>query len=77
LNRHGPIEKFPPAVLGAQRDLALLFKDLATLRTDAALFKDVGELRWRGPTAAFAAWAKRMQAPRLLERSLEAQSALS
>src|SRR5450432_1404793 len=77
LNRHGPIEKFPPALLGAQRDLALLFKDLATLRTDAALFKDADELRWRGPTAAFAVWAKRMQAPRLLERSLEAQNALS
>jgi 5'-3' exonuclease len=76
LNRHGSIENFPPAVLGARRDLALLFKDLATLRTDAPLFQDVDELRWRGPTPAFASWTERMEAPRLLERSLKAQSAL-
>jgi 5'-3' exonuclease len=76
LNRHGSIENFPPAVLGARRDLALLFKDLATLRTDASLFQDVDELRWRGPTPAFASWTERMEAPRLLERSLKAQSAL-
>src|SRR6201981_3135772 len=38
LNLHGQIESFPPSVLGAQRDLALLFKKLATLRTDAPLF---------------------------------------
>jgi 5'-3' exonuclease len=49
LNRHGPIEHFPPAVLGDSRDMALLFKDLATLRTDTPLFRDVDELRWRGP----------------------------
>jgi len=41
---------------------------LAPLRTDAPLFKKVETLRWRGPTPAFAAWAKRMEAPRLLER---------
>ncbi len=68
LNRYGPIEKFPSNVLGKQRDLALLFKNLATLRTDAPLFKKVETLRWRGPTPAFAAWAERMEAPRLLER---------
>jgi len=77
LNRHAPIESFPPTVLGDQRDIALLFKDLATLRTDAALFKNVNELRWRGPTEAFAAHAERMKSPRLLERALKAQSALS
>ncbi len=77
LNRHGAIEKFPPTVLGGQRDAALLFKDLATLRTDAPLFRNVDELRWRGPTAAFAAYAERMKAPRLLERALKAHSALS
>ncbi len=77
LNRYGTIESFPPTVLGDQRDAALLFKDLATLRTDAPLFRDVDELRWRGPTAAFAAYAGRMKAPRLLERALKAQSALS
>ena len=68
LNRYGPIEKFPSNVLGEQRDLALLFKNLATLRTDAPLFKKVETLRWRGATPAFAAWADRMESPRLLER---------
>ena len=66
MNRYGQIEKFPSNVLGEQRDLALLFKNLATLRTDAPLFKKVETLRWRGATPAFAAWAERMKAPRLL-----------
>src|SRR4051794_35971921 len=69
LNLYGTIEKFPATILGKQRKLALLFKKLATLRTDAALFKNVETLRWRGPTPAFAAWAKKMDAPRLLERA--------
>src|SRR6476620_7200231 len=68
LNRYGRIENFPSNVLGEQRDLALLFKKLATLRTDAPLFKKVETLRWRGATPAFAAWAGRMESPRLLER---------
>src|SRR5229473_1739662 len=60
LNRHGIIESFPAEVLGDSRDLALLFKDLATLRTDAPLFRDVDELKWRGATDTFAAWAERL-----------------
>jgi len=76
LNRYGAIEAFPPTVLGDRRDLALLFKRLATLRTDAPLFRNVDELRWRGPTDVFAAWTERMGAPRLLERSLSAKKAL-
>jgi 5'-3' exonuclease len=68
VNRYGKIEKFPSNVLGEQRGLALLFKKLATLRTDAPLFTKVETLRWRGPTPEFAKWAKRMKAPRLLER---------
>jgi 5'-3' exonuclease len=68
LNRYGQIENFPSNVLGERRDLALLFKKLATLRTDAPLFKKTETLRWRGATPAFAAWADRMEAPRLLER---------
>ena len=68
LNRHGRIENFPPKVLGKQRDLALLFKNLATLRTDAPLFDTAATLHWRGATSGFAAWADRMEAPRLLER---------
>jgi len=74
LNQHGRIEDFPPTVLGDSRDLALLFKDLATLRTDAPLFRDVDELRWRGPTSAFAAYADRLGDARLLERGLKAVS---
>jgi len=78
LNRHGPIEKFPPnALFGDNRELALLFKQLATLRTDARLFRNVDELQWRGPTSGFAAYAERMAAARLLERSIKAQGALS
>jgi 5'-3' exonuclease len=72
LNQHGAIEDFPPAVLGDNRELALLFKDLATLRTDAPLFDDVKALAWRGPTPAFAAWTDRLGDARLLERSREA-----
>jgi len=68
LNRHGAIEAFPPTLLGEQQERALLFKRLATLRTDAKLFRGVGALRWRGPTPAFAAWTERAAAPRLLER---------
>ena len=76
LNRHGAIENFPPEVLGKSRDRALLFKRLATLRTDALLFANVDELRWRGPTESFVAWTQRMGASRLLERCMKAQEAL-
>jgi 5'-3' exonuclease len=69
LNRHGAIESFPPGVLGDSRDLALLFKDLATLRTDAPLFRSVDELRWRGPASDFAVWVRRLGDARLMERS--------
>jgi len=69
LNKHGPIESFPPETLGAERDRALLFKTLATLRTDALLFANVGEMEWRGPTTAFADWAARIDDKRLLSRA--------
>ena len=69
VGRYGPIENFPSEILsGERRTLALLFKDLATLRTDAPLFADVDQLRWRGPTDAFAAWAERIGDARLLPR---------
>jgi 5'-3' exonuclease len=68
LGQYGPIEAFPSNVLGERREQALLFKHLATLRTDAPLFRDVEEVRWRGPTDAFAAWAERIEDPRLLKR---------
>ena len=72
LNRHGAIEDFPDAVLGANRKGALLFKQLATLRTDARLFDDVDTLRWRGATPAFAPWAERVGETRLAARAAAA-----
>ncbi len=74
LNRYGTIETFPPEVLGGSRDLALLFKNLATLRTDARLFDAIDELRWNGPTPAFPAFVKRLGDGRLVERSSRAKS---
>jgi 5'-3' exonuclease len=72
LNRYGPIESFPENVLGPNRQRALLFKDLATLRTDAPLFADVEEIEWKGPTPAFAEWPERMADKRIQERSANA-----
>src|SRR5687768_2669758 len=73
LSRYGPIESFPPETLGTAREHAILFKSLATLRTDAALFADVNELKWNGPTPAFEDWAARIDPKRLLARALKAQ----
>jgi 5'-3' exonuclease len=66
--RYGPIEQFPAEVLGDHLEEALLFKTLATLRTDAPLFRDVDELRWRGPTASFESVAERIGDARLAKR---------
>ena len=63
LNKYGIIEDFPATVLGDKRVLALLFKRLATLRNDALLFRNVDELRWRGPTDAFAVCVEQMESP--------------
>jgi 5'-3' exonuclease len=76
LKRHSSLENFPTTVLGDRHDLALLFKKLATLRTDAPLFSDVDELRWRGPTADFAEFAQRLGDARVVERCLRAASAI-
>ncbi len=78
LAKYGHIESIPddwrswsvnasrPAVLAAtltrDRDRALLFRDLATLRTDIDLFDSVDELRWNGPTPAFKSVAARLDA---------------
>jgi 5'-3' exonuclease len=51
------------------RDDALLFRDLATLRTDAQVFGDVDELRWRGPTDGFAAVCDHLGVPDLTARA--------
>lgn len=70
LNQHGPIEAMPAEVLDGQRRAdALLFKTLATLRTDAPLFAAVEELAWQGPTAGFAESAAAMGDTRLLRRA--------
>ena len=43
--------------LSRERDRAMLFRDLATLRTHLPLFESVDELQWTGPTPAFADFA--------------------
>ncbi|HVN69087.1 MAG TPA: 5'-3' exonuclease H3TH domain-containing protein [Candidatus Binatia bacterium] len=75
LTRYGAIERFPSEVLGERYRLALLFKELATLRTDAKLFADVDELEWHGPTAGFPAACERLDAPDLLVRATRAARA--
>ncbi len=78
LARFGHIEQIPddwrtwsvnaasPAALALrlsqERDRALLFRDLATLRGDIALFESVDDLQWKGPTPAFADIAARLDA---------------
>jgi 5'-3' exonuclease len=53
--------------LSENRDRALLFRDLATLRTDIDLFDSIDELRWNGPTPAFAALAAQLDGATALE----------
>lgn len=86
INRHGHIEQFPSGVLTEDnRNLALLFKDLATLRTDAPLFspttgsllKKIDDLRWRGPKPSFESMAKKMDAERLIVRIQKLSRAVS
>jgi 5'-3' exonuclease len=73
--RYGRIEDFPAEALGDRRDLALLFKKLATLRTDAPLFSQVDEIEWRGPTAAFPNFVARFGDDRLMARATKAAAA--
>jgi len=77
INKFGALEGFPADVLGDRRDAALLFKTLATLRTDAALFSDVDELRWRGPTPEFAAVADRIGDTTIAARAEQARAGLA
>ncbi len=78
LSRYGHLEQIPsrardwhvniaaPAELAetlrSHYELALLFRDLATLRTEVAVFEDVDQLRWRGPTAAFEEIGRKLDA---------------
>ena len=57
------------ATLVAQRDMALLFRDLATLRIDRSLLGGVDELRWRGPAPELAELCRRIDATPLAERA--------
>lgn len=73
IGKHGRLEDFPADVLGDQRTNALLFKQLATLRADVPVFGTVDELRWRGPTAAFAHMASQLDDARLASRAAQLQ----
>jgi 5'-3' exonuclease len=69
LERFGPIEAWPAGQLeGDRRDLAGVFKVLATLVTEAPLFENVDQLEWRGPSPDFGAWVERVGDVRLPER---------
>jgi 5'-3' exonuclease len=76
INRYGHLEDFSVESLKTDNlAQALLFKDLATLRTNAPLFKNIDELRWQGPTAQFEAFAVKFGDTRLLKRVRELKSA--
>jgi len=70
--RFGKIEDFPADVLGERRELALKFKVLATLRSDAALFADVDSLKWVGPLPGFRARCEQLGDPRVSVRAEKA-----
>jgi 5'-3' exonuclease len=74
LTKYGPLEAFPPTALGDRLQLALLFKKLATLRSDAPLFQNVDELQWRGAGPDFADCARRLGAAQLIERAQRAKA---
>lgn len=57
------------AALADAREDAGLFKDLATLRTNLPVFRNVDELRWTGPTPAFFDLCARMNASGLFRRA--------
>jgi 5'-3' exonuclease len=63
------------ATLTEQRERALLFRELATLRADAPVGADVSALRWSGPGADFAAWSERLGAPALHDRAVSLAAA--
>ena len=72
IRQHGALEEFPGPMLGERKELALLFKKLATLRADAALFGKVDELEWRGPKPDFDRWAAQAADARLPTRARNA-----
>ena len=58
-------------ILSDEKELALLFRTLATLRKDVPLFDDVDELKWKGPTPAFARMASRLDAAVTPKKTLD------
>ena len=59
------------ATLRELRPLAMLFKDLATLRVDPSLLEDAAALRWTGPTPLFAEVCERIDARPLAARAAQ------
>mgnify|MGYP001479199646 FL=1 len=55
--------------LEENRDLAFLFRDIATVRYDAPTFGSIDELHWEGPGSDFVEIAERLDATRLIERA--------
>jgi hypothetical protein len=47
--------------LAGDRDLALLFRTLATLRTDVPVFASIDDLEWKGPTPSLPALRRRLR----------------
>lgn len=70
--RTGSFDKLA-AVLRSNLNLALLFRDLATLRTEAPIAAAPSSLRWTGPTAALGAICEQLGAPQLLARATRRQ----
>jgi 5'-3' exonuclease len=70
--KYGALESWPLEVLGERRELALLFKNLATLRTDAPLFSRVEELRWTGIGPGFEVWCNANGGERVFARAKKA-----
>jgi 5'-3' exonuclease len=57
------------ATLAGDLELALLFRRIATIELDAPVMDSVDDLRWTGPTPAFAALCEELDAPGLSERA--------
>ena len=90
LARYGHLEAIPPSPddwevkvrgaarlaesLDAERETAMLFRTLATLRTDAPLFTDVDQIRWSGPQPAFERLAADLHASDLWQRAVHIAS---
>jgi len=55
--------------LATERELALLFKDIATLRTEPPVIRNVASLRWRGPKSDFEDVCRHFRDPALADRA--------